>query len=226
MNTYYSTQPAFRASVWMFCEGHSPLSNAAGAFQNGGELSHASGSSRAAPISRSNLNQRKRQFSLLTSLHSLLVLMGGRPQAASLVRGLRPRNAPGPITCLIDRVPVFATGAQSTEFLRPRSLQSHRIPVGAGLVPALAHHPIYGPRDKSQPGACLPSLQEPVNDSSHSWHEFPARLFPPQFCDAPNAVISCQRLCRRRIMLLHVPLLSESRWLTTGIFWTRDPDER
>ena len=123
--------------------------NPEGTSQNGDELSHASRISSAAPISCSPLSQRKRHVSLLTPLHSLLVLMGGRPQAASLVRGLRPRNAPGPTTCLVDRVPVFVTGAQSSEFLRTRSLYSHRVPVGAGLVPAVAHHPIYGPRDKS-----------------------------------------------------------------------------
>ena len=39
--------------------------------------------------------------SLLFTLYSHL---GGRPQAASLVRGLRPRNAPGPTTCLAGSV--------------------------------------------------------------------------------------------------------------------------
>ena len=141
----------------MFRQKWSPVNHAyfGGASHNGCELSHASGSSRTALISFSPLSQRKRQFSLLTSLHSLLVLLGGRPQAASLVRGLRPRNAPSPTTCLVDRVPEFATGAQSTEFIRTRSLQSHQIPVGVGLVPAVAQPPICGPHDKSQLGAAL-----------------------------------------------------------------------
>ena len=33
--------------------------------------------------------------------------MGGRPQAASLVQGLRPRNAPPPKPSLTDRVCAF-----------------------------------------------------------------------------------------------------------------------
>ena len=59
------------------------------------------------------------------------------PFRPSLVRGLRPRNAPPPTTCLADLVSLFVTGAQSKEFRQTTSPQSYVFPVGAGLVPTL-----------------------------------------------------------------------------------------
>ena len=98
--------------------------------------------------------------SLLFPLSSLIWAVG--PIRPSLVRGLRPRNAPSPTTCLVDRVLIFVTGAHSSEFLRPRSLQSHQIPVGAGLVPAHAH-PKFGAHPRIfQRQQCIQSERGPV----------------------------------------------------------------
>jgi len=60
------------------------------ASQNGSELPHASGRSGSPTISRSTLSQKKRQFSLLTPLHSLLALLGGPP----LCGGSAPATPP------------------------------------------------------------------------------------------------------------------------------------
>ncbi|MCY3901274.1 MAG: hypothetical protein OXF86_22045, partial [Caldilineaceae bacterium] len=68
------------------------------------------------------------------------------PIRPSLVRGRSPRNAPPPTTCLADLVSISVIGLQSKEFRQTTSRQSHQLSVGAGLVPALAHHPIYGPQ--------------------------------------------------------------------------------
>ncbi|MCY3899826.1 MAG: hypothetical protein OXF86_14720, partial [Caldilineaceae bacterium] len=59
----------------------------------------------------------------------------------SLVRGLRPRNAPSPTTCLIDLVSTLATGACSTEFRQTTVHRPYQFPLGAGPVPALARPP-------------------------------------------------------------------------------------
>ena len=106
-----------------------------GASQNGGGFSYITGSNGPAAISRSTLSQRKRQF----SLSSLFWAVG--PIRPSLVRGLRPRNAPSPTTCLFDLVSTLVTGAHSKEFRQPASRQSHQLSVGAGLVPALLRPP-------------------------------------------------------------------------------------
>ena len=123
------------------------------------------------------------------SSHSLLVLLGGRPQAASLVRGLRPRNAPGPTICLVDRVPIFVAGAQLREDLPTRSLHSHQIPVGAGFVPALPHLPICGPHDESQPGAAL--------RLSRSRQTLPATagMNSPPDCSHPKSMMNPNLAC-------------------------------
>ena len=155
------------------------------ASQNGGELSYTSASNGSAPNPRSTLSQRERQFSLFAPLPSLLAFLGGRAQTPSLVRGLRPRNAPSPTTRLVDLVSISVTGLQSKEFPQTTSRLSHQLSVGAGLVPDLAPPPIGGPHDKARPGTCPASLQQPVNNFNHRCHGFPARLFPPQIWDVP-----------------------------------------
>ena len=51
--------------------------------------------------------------------------------------GLPPQRPPS-TTCLVDLVPTFATGVQSKVFRQTTSRQFYQVPVGAGLVPALA----------------------------------------------------------------------------------------
>ena len=96
------------------------------------------------------------------SLSHLFGRSGLRP---SLVRGLRPRNAPGPTTWLVDLV--------STS-------QPDRWPIERITPDPCTHSSSLSPR----PCACPASLQKPVNNFSHSRHEFPARLFPPLIWDA------------------------------------------
>ena len=121
--------------------------------------------------------------SLLFTLSSLFWAVG--PIRPSLVRGLRPRNAPSPTTCLADLVSKFGTGAcprgvRHTTFLQPR-----QSPVGAGLVPAL-ERPTDGLQRKARPGACTASRQKTFINFCHRSHGFPARLSPPQIWDAPD----------------------------------------
>ncbi len=86
------------------------------------------------------------------------------PIRPSLVRGLRPRNAPSPTTCLVDRVSTLVTSAQSKVLSQTTSPQSHQIPAGAGLVPALAR-----PTDELHPrlGTHRASRQNTLNIFIH-----------------------------------------------------------
>ena len=107
------------------------------------------------------------------------------PSRPSLVRGLRPRNAPSPTTSLAYPVSKFVAGPQSKVSSPTTSRQSHQIPVGAGPVPALAR-PTEGRHPTARPGACTVSRPKTVNNASHRSHRFPASLFLPQIRDAPN----------------------------------------
>ena len=73
---------------------------------------------------------------LSSSLSPRLWAVG--PSRPSLVRGLRPRNAPSPTTSLADRVSIFVTGAHSKVLRQTPSRQPHQIPVWAPRVVALA----------------------------------------------------------------------------------------
>ena len=122
----------------------------------------------------------------LTTNHLPLLFWAVGPIRPSLVRGLRPRNAPGPTTCLADLVSTFGTGAcpkgvRHTTFLQPR-----QFPVGAGLVPALARL-TDGLHHEARPGACTASRQKTLSNFRHRWHGFLARLSPPQIWDAPRS---------------------------------------
>ena len=122
--------------------------------------------------------------SVLFPLSSIFWAVG--PIRPSLVRGLRPRNAPSTTTCLADLVSTLVTRAQSKVFSQTTSRQSHQIQVGAGLVPALEPSPTDGRHRTAGPGACTASRQKTMNNSSHRWHRFPARLFPPQIWNATS----------------------------------------
>ena len=115
------------------------------------------------------------------------------PSRPSLVRGLRPRNAPSPTTCLADLVSLFVTGAQSKEFRQAASPQSNEIPVGAGLVPALTpqstapnidqtHHlPCVSPKSGKQiqsPPARIPSQTFPTPKPRNMHNTQSARTLP------------------------------------------------
>ncbi|MDE0462628.1 MAG: hypothetical protein OXH93_09475, partial [Caldilineaceae bacterium] len=86
--------------------------------------------------------------------------------------------------CLIDRVSIFVTGAYSKVSSQTTSRLSHQIPVGDGLVPALAPAPTDGRHRTARPSACTASRPKTASNSSHRWRRFPARLFPPQIWDA------------------------------------------
>ena len=140
--------------------------------------------------------------SLLFTLSLLFWAVG--PSRPSLVRGLRPRNAPSPTTCLIDLVSTLAASAHSTGFRQTTSRHSHQIPAGAppsaspspsplnrsrrGRPCACLGPPIEGTHGNARPGACPPppSLPKPPNNFRHRWHDLPVRLFPPQIGDAPS----------------------------------------
>ena len=156
-----------------------------GASQYGGEFPYASGHSKAPSISRSTLSQRKREFSLLT-------LLGGRPQAASLVRGLRPRNAPSnnmprrPGVDNRDKCPI--------ERIQPN--QNHPVPsIPRRSRPCACPEPTKSKSVEAGPGfgACPLSLQKAIDNSSPRWHDFPARLIPPQIWNAPQKTVEQTR---------------------------------
>ena len=101
------------------------------------------------------------------------------PIRPSLVRGLRPRNAPSPTTCLADQVSTFGTGA-CPRGVRPTTfLQLRQFPVGAGLVPALAR-PTDVRHRKARPGACTASRPKTVNNASRRSHGFPPDCSHPK----------------------------------------------
>ena len=139
-----------------------------GASQIGGKPSQASRSNRAASIPRST----RRKAPPLTTNHQPLTtaVWAVGPIRPSLVRGLRPRNAPSPTTCLADLVSTFVIGACPRGVRRTTFLQPRQFPVGAGLVPALAHSPTHQRHPTAKHLACTASRQEMANNSSHRWH--------------------------------------------------------
>ena len=141
-----------------------------GASQNRSEPPYTSGSISATPVSRSPLSQRKRQFSLLTPLHSLLAFGRSGLFGPPLCGGSAPATPP-PKTCFIDLVSIFVAGAQSKEFRQTTSRQSPQIPVGAPLVGALDRPtPIASPINPSRPctAPLVPALRPPQNLQTNS----------------------------------------------------------
>ena len=154
-------------------------------------------------------------FSLLTPLSSLFWAVG--PIRPSLVRGLRPRNAPPKHAvphrpgvdirnrCLIERVqPVHVPPVPSDPLMcRPCACPRTR--------------PNYGLHRTARPRACTASRTKTVNSSSHRWRRFPARLFPSQIWDAPVSSQLCRAFrevcytaCRR--LTVHFRWIWRASW--------------
>ena len=136
--------------------------------KNWGELLQSSRRALTRTCPRSDLRQRNQQLSLLSPFPSLLAFGRSGLFGPPLCGGSAPATPP-PTTCLADLVSILVTGAQSKVSSQTTSRQSP-----ADSNPALS------PR----PRACPAFLQKPINDFSHRWHGFPARLFPPQNRDA------------------------------------------
>ena len=58
----------------------------------------------------------------------------------------------------------------SKELSQTTSRQSHEIPAGAGLVPALAPSQTDGLHRTARPEACTASRPKTVNNAGHGWH--------------------------------------------------------
>ncbi|MDE0197423.1 MAG: hypothetical protein OXK78_04455, partial [Caldilineaceae bacterium] len=77
--------------------------------------------------------------------------------------------APSPTTRLADRVSTLVTSAKWKVSSQTTSRQSLQIPLGTGLVPALAPSPTDGRHRTARPGACTASRQKKAYKSSHRW---------------------------------------------------------
>ncbi len=140
---------------------------------------------------RSNLTLTIRRHSLLSPLHSHLAF--GRSAASGLpCAGAPPPQRPlqqhaSSTWCrFLKQVP------NRRSFAFPRPASPNKPPKGQVLCLP------WAPKSTDLPvgsgfGACPLSLQKAIDNSSPRWHDFPARLIPPQIWNAPQKTVEQTR---------------------------------
>ena len=162
-----------------------------------GDHTYTCESNQATFSPRSFLRQTKRCHSLLSTLSS--AFLGGRAYSALPCAGAPPPQRPPPTTCLADLVSIFVTGAHSKDLPQTTSPQVPE-PISlrqycrtfSSLLSTLSsplclpsHAQLTDSTVRPGLGPALRLAKKTLNNSSHRWHGFPARLFPPQNWDGP-----------------------------------------